>query len=439
MPDITTTQIFSDGEKGITATKMNNIIANSVIQPDFVTAKPSSSTLDPTDQLLEVKGAGTYARITGQQLIDSVSASVTQNITPTITAVRLRSFNAVGNPTFECDQKTGGALVSNITAGIIDRWQGSKVGTMIVSGQQLPSSPPIVVPGTNFAITSKFLRLTLTTAQAALGATDQLAVYQIVEASRLRELISDVHSCSLLVRSSVSGLNFGLSLRDNGGIRSLAKLCTIPSANVWTLIPLPNLPIWSSGATWGLNPGQLGYYLTICLSAGSSYIAPANDTWQNGVYIGAAGQDSFTAKAVNSTFDLAFVQHEPGAQCTTPMDCPFTQNLDDCLRYYQKSCLYSLSGQTTNTSGMVNCTVPASQNPLTYVPFKKTMAKTPTIAAWSPTTGTANAVRDNSAGVDRVISGTLAPGDNGYGGHSLSTTNAASTVYQWHFIADTGW
>jgi len=74
MPDITTTQVFVDGEKGITATKMNNIIANSVIQTDFIANKPSSATLDPTDQLLELKAGGTYARITGTQLANSVAA-----------------------------------------------------------------------------------------------------------------------------------------------------------------------------------------------------------------------------------------------------------------------------------------------------------------------------------------------------------------------------
>jgi len=76
MPDIVTTQVFSDGEKGITATKMNNIVANSTIQTDFIANKPSSATLDPTDQMLELKAGGTYARITGAQLSSSVAAQL---------------------------------------------------------------------------------------------------------------------------------------------------------------------------------------------------------------------------------------------------------------------------------------------------------------------------------------------------------------------------
>lgn len=93
MPDIITSQVFSNGEKGITATKLNNIVGDSVIQPDFYNAKPSSPTLDPTDQLLELKGTGAYARITGSQLINSVGSQlaaatfVTETAAYTLTAV----------------------------------------------------------------------------------------------------------------------------------------------------------------------------------------------------------------------------------------------------------------------------------------------------------------------------------------------------------------
>ena len=76
MPDIITTQIFADNEKGITAAKMNNIIANSTIQTDFVANKPAGSALNPTDQILELTSGGTYARITGAQLSASVAGQL---------------------------------------------------------------------------------------------------------------------------------------------------------------------------------------------------------------------------------------------------------------------------------------------------------------------------------------------------------------------------
>ena len=52
MSDIVTTRIFTDGEKGITATKMNDIIGSSVIQPAFYSAKSTASMADAADTLL---------------------------------------------------------------------------------------------------------------------------------------------------------------------------------------------------------------------------------------------------------------------------------------------------------------------------------------------------------------------------------------------------
>ena len=158
-------------------------------------------------------------------------------------------------------------MLSTITTSTwaVDRWQIVRnAGTFAASGQQ--GAEIVNVPGTNFAITSKFFRVQLTTAQATLAANDILWFNQYIEGQRLRELISDVHSISiLLVWSSVAGLKFGVALRDGAGIPawSLTKLCTIPSANTWTLITLPALPLWKAGGTWSVNPGVVGYQISI--------------------------------------------------------------------------------------------------------------------------------------------------------------------------------
>jgi hypothetical protein len=442
VPDIVTTQTFSDGEKGITATKMNNIIANSVIQPDFVTAKPSSSTLDPTDQLLEVKGAGTYARITGQQLIDSVSASVTQNITPTIWSVRLRSLNAAGNPTFECDQVNIGGTVVVANAKTIDRWFSSKGGTMVASAAQTSAAAgDVLVPGTNFCITRSFLRITLTTQQATLGASDGLTVYQLIEGPRFRELQYDVHSSQILVRSSVSGLKFGLCLKD-ASTRSLTKLCTIPSANTWTLIQLPNLPVWPSAGAFSSAPGVNGYQLVIALAAGTSATSPANDTWQNGNFYGALGQSNFAASPVNSTFDIAFIQHEPGALCSTPMDCPFGTNYDGdfgCLRYFYKT--YELTGALGNTSGVGAKsfqTAAASTAAFGPIQLPKPMAKVPAYTFYNHATGAANSVQDG-LGTNHAGATAQVPSSNGFLYLSFTTATTSAVQVYTQFTADTGW
>ena len=439
MPDITTTQIFSDGEKGITATKMNNIIANSVIQPDFVTAKPSSSTLDPTDQLLEVKGAGTYARITGSQLISSVSAQV--DATPQIYSVRLRSFNAIGNPTFEVDQRSvNGALT--YPAGASNQWQADRwftaksAATAVVTGLTGISSAGILIPGTNFRISRSYLQYTVTTPQATLAATEALQAIHYVEGPRWRELASDVHSISLLCFCSVA-LSFAISLRDNPTTYSLVIPCSIP-ANTPTLLTFPNLPLWPSGGNWSQNPGTVGYIFTICLGVGTTYQAPSTGGWVSGNYIGYSGMSNFMATS-GAVFQSRYVQHEPGAVCTTPMDCPFQQNYDDCLRYYQKSYDYDVAIGTPGAVGPVSLMQNSTTGTVAPIRFHKPLAKIPTCTAYNPSSGAANSLR--LGGVDYAVSSFISPGKAGFFGVNTATMPAvvAGAYGQIHYIADTGW
>ena len=287
-------------------------------------------------------------------------------------------------------------------------------------------------------ITRQVFRITLTTAQASLGASDTVHVNQLVEGPQLRELFSDVHSVSLLVRSSVAGLNFGLFIRDSPTTKSLVKLCTIPSANTMTLIPLPNIPIFSAG-NFAIAPGVVGYNIGICLGAGSTLTAPANDTWQSGNFVGAAGQDNFASKPVNSTFDIAFVQHEPGPLCTTFVDKPFSQNLDECLRYYQKSYDYDASIGTVNGTGFVMFMQSSTAQLSGSIRFPKPMAKVPTMIGYNLTTGAANSVR--VSGIDYAISSFNLPGKSGFGQIFTATLPAvaAGVAGPFHYTADTGW
>ena len=244
MPDIVTTRIFADGEKNITAAKLNDIIGSSVIQTSFVGGKPVASSIGSTDNLLLLTAGGTYAQVPFSTLSSAISGSIGD---AEIWSVRLRSFNSIGNPNFEVDQRTVGVGPSGPNAFAIDRWYYAKTGTMTMSldAQVDSSATPVLVPGTSFAISQNFFRFTLATVQASLGATDKLALWQYVEGPQLRELIGDVHSLSVLVRTSVAGLKFGLTLQDPTSTHTLTKLATIASANTWTLLTFPALPVWT--------------------------------------------------------------------------------------------------------------------------------------------------------------------------------------------------
>jgi microcystin-dependent protein len=356
----------------------------------------------------------------------------------------VRNYNPIGNPNFEIDQRKVAAVTTppnSSGAWAQDRWLATNgaAATLAFTVQQTDSSAsPVLLPGTNFAITSKFLRFTLTAQKATLAAGDFVMLNQMIEGIRLRELISDVHSLSLLVRSSVAGLKFGIALRDKAYAHSLTKLCTIATAGAWTLIQLPNLPIWTPGATWSLAPGVEGYEFDITLACGTTYASPANDSWQNGNFIGAVGQSNFAASPVNSTFDVAFVQHEPGPNCNPFIDLPWENNLDYCKRYFCKNYAYAqrvglanawaLLGQLmTPTSGRLN------------IQFTREMAAPPTV------TGYGVAGNINQLYVDSV-------GDQNCGALSASTAALQGVTFSasigapanlfpilGNYTADTGW
>jgi hypothetical protein len=380
--------------------------------------------------------AGNIATLGSDSLISVPQSS--------IWSVRLRSFQAIGNNTFEVDQVNVGNTVAAIGTNVrlADRWLHQKTGTMVGSaGQVAAPVGGIVVPGTSFQISRSYLRYTLTTAQVTLAVGDALIPFlQYVEGPQWRELCNDVHSVSLLVRTSVAGLAFSVTLRDPPTpTKSLTQLCTIPNANTWTLITLPNLPVWPTG-NFTTAPGSVGYMFEICLGAGTTFTAPAGGTWQNGNFHTAPGTTNFAASAVNSTFDIAYISHEPGALCSNPpMDCSFTQNYDDCLRFFQKTFDYDIAIGTAAAIGQIYLMQITTTSLVSSVRFTKPMAKNPAMTGYNQVSGAINSVRLMN-GSDYAISSFGGIGKSGFGSVATATLPAvvAGMAGNLHYTADTG-
>jgi len=223
---------------------------------------------------------------------------------------------------------------------------------------------------------------------------------------------------------------------------SLTKLCTIPVANTWTLISLPNLPVWAAASSWTITPGSLGYYFRITLARGSTNTAPANDTWQSGYFDGAVGQDNFAALPANSVFSIAFAQHEPGPQCSQLMDLDFVSNLRRCQRYYCKSNAYSVLPTTITSTGQVSGTIlQGSQYYRAAIRFPVSMAKAPTIVMYG--NGANNIMYEvyttslatGSTGVSAILGLSL----DGFNGVQVASASGGSGQWYGHYTADTGW
>jgi len=406
---------------------------------------PSGSLVTPSGSA-GPPGPGTPSANTGNMLISGSDALLYLPST-TIWGTRLRSFNAVGNSTFEVDQINCGTVVTygsgSINNRTQDRWTTGKAGTMTFTAQQLTGL--INIPGTNFALTNNFLRYTLTAQETSLGVSDFWFCNQAIEQPLLREWINDVHSLQVLVRSSVANFIFGVVLRTMSSPSNISlpvTLTTPATPNTWGLLTLPNQPAWSGGAnTLSFAPGAVGYYLSLILAAGSNLLSPSTGSWYQGAPTGVQGQGNFAAQAVNSTFDIAFIQHEPGSVCTTPLDLDFITNHDRCLRYFHKTYGYNVKPGTVDSSGAVAITAPSTASTLllTPMPFRKVMAKLPTVVAYSVATGASGNIRDTNAGVDRAVSSYYAIQDSGWNGLTAASACTASGNIQWHWTADTGW
>lgn len=418
-----------------------------------VTGKPTSFTPSAHAATHVTGGSDTIANASGSSagLLRAISGKSTdfldgthswQDLTSAVSLVRLRSFNALGNPNAEVDQRNAGNGVNmaagNVSVWACDRWLGVKnAATMNTSvGQTAPT--PILIPGTNFAISSRAFYMQLNTQQASLAAGEYLQIYQQVEGPRLRELISGVHSISILAWCN-NALTFTIYLRAPGTpLYTLTKTCVLP-ANTWTLFTLPNLPVWTPSATWSLTPGASGYLFGIGLGAGTTYTSPANDTWQSGNFVCGPGTTNFGSLPTGTAFQVAFVQHEPGPFCTTFIDKPFSQNLDECLRYYEKSYLYGIKGGAVSSAGAIGGVTLGGAHPFHPIRFHKPMVTTPTVIPYSSQTGAGSAVYDANAASDRSVSSVNTPGDTGYSGLALATLNSAATNYYWQHVADTSW
>jgi len=357
--------------------------------------------------------------------------------------VRQRTYNSIGNPNFQVDQRYCGELYSNVPDNtvILDRWRIYKNGTMAMWSQQL--SDPVYVPGSNYMITNKILRLTVTTAQPSLAAANNVNLTQLIEGPNLRPLKDDVTSISLLARSSVADLTFAVTINDYDYTtinQCLTHMVALGPANTWTLVTLPSLlRMPSSGGNWLTDPSSIGYSINICLASGTNWINPTPGAWWNGNKIGVSGMSNFFASSVGSTFDLAYVQHEPGKDCSALIDLPFAKNLDKCQRYYQKTYSYDVKPGTSGSAGIVTIYAYSGwQDMYQGHTFVKRMARVPTVTPYNwAVAGASGGARGWPSNRNYTLyMGAI--GDVGYATTHLNP-GAVSDMIGWHYTANTFW
>ena len=337
----------------------------------------------------------------------------------------------------EQPSRLGAGNISNS----IDRWiarKNSATGTVLIAQSPGPGPGPVIVPGTSFAISQSWLALKVGTQQATLAAGEYVMVYQAVEGPMFRELSKDVSSISLLVYSQAA-ITIAVNLLDSVGGYSIAYPASIP-ANQLTLVTLPNIPLWPSGGTFPTASRIIWDILSAFVWVVDRRLCVRHkDAWVNGSYLGLANTTNFLSLPTNTLVWLGFVQHEPGPLCSTLMDKPFSQNYDECLRYYQKTYPYgTIAGTVTSQGARAFIALAAQAAVYGAASFHKPMAKIPTVTLYNHSTGAINSVRDGG-GADHTGAAAATLGDSGFYNVSFTGATGGATQVYFHYAADTGW
>jgi hypothetical protein len=291
------------------------------------------------------------------------------------------------NGSMEVNQEGVTASVHN--KYFCDGWKMLFAGTAVVTAQQFGAV--FFLAGLNYAAT-----ITVSTAQASLGAGDFVGMYQGIEGWRSARLGWGTASAQPLTiafwsRHSRAGTYSG-SLRNGAFNRCYAFTYTqaavdTPQYNVIT-IPGDTTGTWAADNTGGM-------YLSFSNGSGSTQTAPSANTWLAGSYLAAPGQVNGVA-ATSDFFRLTGVVVLPGIEAPSAARAPlimrpYDQELLTCRRYF-----CGFGGLTASYAPFFGYSITTTQA-LIWCPFPVEMRAYPTFSFDASNYTLVNNVNNNAA------------------------------------------
>jgi hypothetical protein len=263
-------------------------------------------------------------------------------------SVKLKLNNFLINGCFEYWQR--GTSFPAIASGAYssDRWRHDKNGTMVST-----ISRSTDVPAQAFGQYS--LLMTVTTAQASLGASSFCDIRQAIEGNVLRTFKDKKIALSFWVKSSKTG-NFYMSARNRLATRSYVAGYAINQANVWErkIIRLSH----SSVGSWDYNQDQ-GMTLRWALGYGSDFFTTTTDEWVSANVVCRSDQANLF-DLNGATFQLAdvcLIEDNEGQTRDPEFQLAgrdLFEELQLCQRYYEAQLavdLYQLTHYGNETTG----------------------------------------------------------------------------------------
>jgi hypothetical protein len=238
------------------------------------------------------------------------------------------NLNRIINGDMRIDQRNAGAAVTvdNGAPYTLDRWLVEDGSDAVLSAQQTTDVPA----GQGF---TNSLRVTATTADASIGASQFDVITQIIEGFNCSDLGwggagANSVTASFWVKASVAG-QYSCTVYNYNQSRINPQPFTINSANTWE-----KKTVTFAGDTTGtwLTTNGRGIAFNVYLALGSSLLGSAG--WNGSSIFGVTGQANAVA-TVSNTFYITGVQLESGAAATPFERRSYGTELALCQRYFQ--------------------------------------------------------------------------------------------------------
>jgi len=232
--------------------------------------------------------------------------------------------NRIINGAMVIDQRNAGAAVTSNGAFPVDRFTVSNGTDGTFSAQQDSSVP---------AGFTKSTKITITTADTSLAATQNLSFLQRIEGFNVADLNwgsanAKTVTLSFWVRSSLTG-TFGGALRNNDTNRSYPYTYSISVADTWEYKTVTITG--DTSGTWATD-NNTGINLIFGLGAGVDRSGTAG-AWNSNTNSSATGAVSVVG-TINATWYITGVQLEVGSSATSFEYRQYGTELQLCQRYY---------------------------------------------------------------------------------------------------------
>ena len=287
-------------------------------------------------------------------------------------ASNMQPFNRIINGAMTVDQRNAGASVTP-TGGIytLDRWRAYTTAASKFSVQQSSSAP----------LGFKNSALITSLSAFSISSTEEMIFFQKIEGANVYDLgwgTADAKQITLLfwVRSSLTG-TFGGALRNGAADRSYPFAYTILSANTWEQKSV-NISGDTSG-TW-LTTNGVGIEVLFSIGTGASSSGTAG-AWASASHVSATGSTSLVGTS-GATFYITGVQLEAGSTASSFAHENYSDTLQKCQRYYEKSYDINTVAGTNTFSGAIRFRT-ASTSVEAPLKFTQTKRATPTVTPYS--------------------------------------------------------